>query len=230
MVGISSTSDWNALEIIQSLGGHIRTHLGTSRDLSFSADALLEDMGGLLLIGGPDIDPRHYGESPDPAGKLEVFKDQDDLELGLLRYALEHDMPVLAIDRGMQLLNVTFGGRLLQDIPGHRVERNNGKEESAHHTIYLSPGSKLAAILGMGGHFRVNSRHHQGLREAQKSPRLLASAYSLDDAIIEGLESPEHSWVVGVQFNPERQGEVPKVFANLFASFVERSEFYEKTR
>ena len=96
-----------------------------------------------------------------------------------------------------------------------------------NHPIYLSPGSKLAAMLGTGGFFRVNSLHHQGLREAQKSPRLLASAYSLEDVVIEGLESPKHSWVVGVQFRPERQDEVPTVFKNLFRAFVERAEGYK---
>ena len=230
MVGISSTSDGNARKYFQALGDRARTRLFTRGDWPLPVDSLLEDVGGLLLTGGPDIDPRIYGEAPDPAAGLEFVEGLDQMELGLLGYGLEHDMPVLAICRGMQLLNVAFGGRLLQDVPEHRVERNNGSEASAHHSIYLSPGSKLAAILGMGGYFKVNSRHRQGLREAQKSPRLLASAYSLEDGIIEGLESPEHSWVVGVQWHPERQSEVPKVFANLFASFVERSEAYGLNR
>ncbi len=179
-----------------------------------------------MLTGGPDIDPFNYNESRTHEESLELEKGLDALEFGLLRYALEHDMPVLGICRGMQLLNVAFGGKLLQDIPGHKAESKDGHWESVHHSIYISPGSKLAAILGMGGFFRVNSRHHQGLREAQKSPRLLASAYSLDDAIIEGVESPEHSWVVGVQCHPERQDEVPKAFANLFLAFTDRVEGY----
>ena len=177
--------------------------------------------------GGPDIDPGMYGESSDPGAELQVSRGLDTLEMGVLRCALERDMPVLAICRGMQLLNVAFGGKLLQDLPGHRVELKEGRWASAPHHIYLSPGSKLAAILGIGGFFRVNSLHHQGLREPQKSPRLLASAYSLEDAVIEGLESPEHSWVVGVQCHPERQDEVPPVFKNLFLSFVERAEGYK---
>ncbi len=76
----------------------------------------------------------------------------------------------------------------------------------------------------MAGFFRVNSIHHQGLKEAQKSPRLMASAYGVDDGLIEGLESPEHSWVVGLQCHPERQDEVPGLFANLFTAFGERAE------
>ncbi len=229
IVTITSGNNRNALRYIQAIASHTQARLVTPRDLSTPTETLLEGAGGLLLTGGPDVDPTMYGESPDPEAGLELFRELDSLELGLLQYALERDMPVLAICRGMQLLNVAFGGKLLQDIPGHRAELvEDGRWASARHSIYLSPGSKLAAILGMGGFFRVNSRHHQGLREAQKSPRLLASAYSLEDGIIEGLESPEHSWVVGVQCHPERQEEVPPAFKNLFIAFAERAGRYRK--
>ena len=201
----------------------------TPEDISVSAESVLSDLGGLLITGGPDTDPLIDGGEPDSETGLNLSTEMDTLERGLLQYALDHDMPVLAICRGMQRVNLVFGGSLLQDIPAHREELNDGRWVPVHHSIYLSPGSKLAAILGMGGFFKVNSLHHQGLREAQKSPRLLASAYSPDDAIIEGLESPEHSWVLGVQCHPELSDQVPKVFSNLFAAFVERAEGYIKT-
>ena len=226
IVAITSSNERNARRYIQALAGHVPTQTITPQDPCPPPDRLMAGVGGLLLTGGPDIDPSIYGASPDSEVGLEHSRELDILEFGLLQYALGHDMPVLAICRGMQLLNVAFGGKLLQDIPGHKVERVDGRWASAHHSIYLSPGSKLAAILGRGGFFRINSLHHQGLREAQRSPRLLASAYSLEDAIIEGLESPEHSWVVGVQCHPERQDEVPKIFANLFQAFAERAEGY----
>ena len=225
-VAITSSDEGNARRYIEAVAQHARTRLITPTDLPSSPDRLLEGMGGLLLTGGPDIDPLVYGMSPEPEAELELSRKLDSLGLGLVRYALERDIPVLAICRGMQLVNVAFGGKLLQNIPGHKVELKNGDWASAHHSLYLSPGSKLAAILGRGGFFRVNSRHHQGLREAQKAPRLLASAYSMDDAVIEGLESPEHSWVVGVQCHPERHEEVPKVFRNLFMAFADRAEEY----
>lgn len=225
-VAIPSSDERNARKYIEALAQHARTRLITPTDLPSAPGRLLEGMGGLVLTGGPDIDPVLYGMSPEPEAELELSGRLDCLELGLLRYALDHDMPVLAICRGMQLLNVAFGGKLLQNIPGHKLELKNGSWASAHHSLYLSPGSKLAAILGRGGFFRVNSRHHQGLREAQKAPRLLASAYSVDDAVIEGLESPEHSWVVGVQCHPEYPEEVPKVFRNLFVAFTERAVGY----
>ena len=218
VVVITSADEQSAQRYVQALDGRIQTRLVTPKDLSSPPDMLLSGAGGLLLAGGPD------GDVPDSQGPLDVCPGSDALELGLLRHVLQLDMPVLAICRGMHLLNVAFGGSLLRDISGHSGELKNGSWTSAKHSIYLSPGSKLAAILGMGGFFKVNSLHQKGLREAQKAPRLLASAYSLEDGFIEALESPGHSWVVGVQCDPELREEVPKVFGNLFMAFVDRAE------
>ena len=226
MIAVTSINSRNVpryQEAVERAGAQVRVI--TPRKIT-KTEGMLEGVGGLLLTGGPDIDPALYGEAPDQNAGLELSPPLDQLETTLLGHALSLDMPVLAICRGMQLLNVAFGGKLIQDIPNHRSQSKNGRLRSTYHPIYLSPGSKLAAILGMGGFFRVNSIHHQGLREAQKAPRLLASAYSLEDGTIEGLESPEHDWVVGLQCHPEREKEVPKAFANLFLAFVERAEGY----
>ena len=134
----------------------------------------------------------------------------------------------MGICRGMQLLNVVFGGRLIQHLPGHRTEDDSGK--SAYHRIYISPGSKLAATLGSGGFVQVNSRHHQGVSEPQKAPSLMASAYSLEDGLIEALESPAHDWVIGVQWHNENEEELPKTFGNLFLALAERGEMYSRRR
>ena len=214
------------LQVMESLGAEVR--LLTPQNTG-PAHRLLAGVGGLLLPGGPDVDPALYGATPDPQAGLELCRPLDDLELGLLDYALGHDMPVLAICRGMQLLNVAGGGQLIQDLPGHQGQQVDGHWEPERHLIYLAPGAKTAAIVGSAGFFRVNSWHHQGLREAQRSPRLMTSAYSVEDGLIEGLESPAHSWVIGVQCHPERQDEVPRSFANLFAAFYERAEMYLET-
>ena len=226
VVALTSSNHRNARRYIGALGDHAEPRLLIPGNGAPVSSPVLDGAGGLLLCGGPDIHPNHYGEPPDPEAGLEVNDALDTLEFRVLREALDRDMPVLAICRGMQVLNVAFGGKLRQDVPGHRAEHSDGRWESAKHQIYLAPGSKLAAILGQGGFFRVNSRHHQGLKEAQKSPGLLASAYSLDDGLIEGLESPQHSWVVGVQCHPERQDEVPQNFQNLFLGLAERAEMY----
>ena len=211
------------VQVMESLGAEVSV---VTPPEDGNSSKVLEGSGGLMLTGGPDVDPAIYGAEPDPDANLELCRPLDDLELRLLDYALDHDMPVLAICRGMQLLNVAFGGQLIQDLPGHKAEREDGCWQPEKHLIYMAPGAKAAAIIGSAGFFRVNSLHHQGLREAQRSPRLMTSAYSVEDGLIEGLESPNHSWVIGLQCHPERQDEVPRSFANLFAGFFERAEMY----
>jgi gamma-glutamyl-gamma-aminobutyrate hydrolase PuuD len=187
-------------------------------------------MDGLLVTGGADIDPSRYGASPDPAAGLDLNPARDEMELPLLKEAIARDIPVLAICRGMQALNVVVGGSLIQDLRDHRAEGKQGLDASVLHHIWISPGSKLAAILGSGGKVRVNSIHHQGLREAQKSPNLMASAYSLEDRIIEGLESPYHRWVVAVQCHPEIRSQLPKHFQRLFERLVEEARLHQERR
>ena len=223
---ITSSGAKNArlyVEAMKSAGATVRILIPEDH-AHLSTEELMLDAGGLLLSGGPDIDPALYGEERDSDAGLNLNRLLDDLELRVLEWALERDMPVLAICRGMQLLNVAFGGKLIQDLPGHKSEKIDGKWESASHTIYVAPGSKAAPVIGMAGLFKVNSRHHQGLKEAQRAPRLMTTAYEVEDGLIEGLESPEHSWVIGLQCHPERQDEVPKMFANLFLGLHERAE------
>ena len=121
----------------------------------------------------------------------------------------------------MHLLNTAFGGKPAEAVAEHSGDGEDA--ESAFHHIYIAPGSRLAAVVGSGGFVRVNSRHGRGIREAQKSPWLLASAYSLEDGVIEALESSRHRWVIGVQFQPERRMEVPPHFDRLFQSLLERA-------
>jgi len=212
-------------QVMENLGVDVRLYLPENAGLR-PTEELMTGVGGLLLSGGPDVDPVLYSEEPDSTAGLRLCRPLDDLELRLLEYALECDMPVLAICRGMQLLNVAFGGKLIQDLQNHRAEHDGSAWVSKTHLIYLSPGSKAAAIIGMAGFFPVNSLHHQGLREAQRSPRLMTTAYGVDDGLVEGLESPEHSWVIGLQCHPEIQEEVPRLFANLFAAFGDRAEAF----
>ena len=226
VIVLTSVDLRNALPYLQAtepLGLDVRLLMPEDSG-SVPTETLMEGVGGLLLSGGPDVDPEFYGATPDPNAGLYISKPLDDLEFRLLEHALQRDMPVLAICRGMQVLNVAFGGQLIQDLPGHRAVREGDRWVSESHQIYLAPGAKAAPIIGSAGFFRVNSRHHQGVREPQKSPRLMATAYSVEDGYIEGLESPEHSWVIGLQCHPERQDEVPASFANLFKAFKDRAE------
>jgi putative glutamine amidotransferase len=181
-----------------------------------SEDELPADSRGLLLMGGVDVDPYQYGERRN--SKTQKSDRRRDLhEIGLLRQALERDLPVLAICRGHQLLNVAFGGSLLQhiEVDGHRAIDDG---DSRWHGVAVESG-RLGAAYGIGVSLWVNSRHHQAVTPDRLSPRLEMSAMSAD-GYVEGMESRDHRWVVGVQWHPER----PEMRADarpLFAAFVE---------
>lgn len=228
IVAITSCNARNSrryVEVMEATGTQVRLLLPDTHQ-DGSTDEVMDGVAGLMLTGGPDVHPALYGQQADPNAGLDTCRSLDDLELRLLAHALELDMPILAICRGMQLLNVAFGGRLIQDLPNHKAKLVDGHRESADHQIYVAPGAKVAAVIGMAGIFKVNSRHHQGLTEAQRAPRLMTTAYSVEDGLIEGMESPEHSWVIGLQCHPERQDEVPKLFANLFVGLHERAQAF----
>ena len=185
----------------------------------------MDGVSGLLLTGGHDVHPSRYGQEIDPSAGVDAYPERDEMEVAVLRHALDLGMPVLGICRGMQLINVAFGGSLLQDIPEHRDPAAEGG--SLRHAVYVSPGSKLGAIIGAGAIYKTNSLHHQGLKEAQRAPGLLASAYHPDDGIVEGLESPAHRLLIAVQCHPERESEVPRSFLKLFDWLVGWSQMYE---
>ena len=154
--------------------------------------------------------------------------------LSLLEAALASDMPTLLTGKGMHLLNAAFGGEAPGCVDGSRFVDGDAPttDRQGRRQIYLSPGSKMAAIVGSAGMFRINSAAwgcRMALREAQRAERLMSIAYQLDDGIIEGLESKEHSWVIGVQFMPEHAEEVPESFNNLFLGLVERAEDFTAT-
>lgn len=181
------------------------------------AEDTLNRAGGLFVTGD--------GSNAGSASPNWLPKD-----LEVVRKALKLDMPVLATGYGMFLLNQAFGGKPPVPLTDHGSDNRGNGGKSASHSIYLSPGSKSAATLGLGGFFKVNSRHTEGLFDLQRAPRLLASAYSVEDGVVEGLESPEHSWVIGFQANLERQAESPRAFNSVFLAFFERAEDFSKSR
>jgi putative glutamine amidotransferase len=157
---------------------------------------------GLVLTGGIDIDPALYGEVRQPEVD-QINRPRDEFELSLLREALDADLPVLAICRGHQLLNVCFGGALLQHVKddAHRWQEDESST-SRFHDVTIAAGSKLEAIYG-ARRIHTNSRHHQAVTPDRVADGLKVTAVS-PDGIVEGLESASHRWVVGVQWHPER--------------------------
>jgi putative glutamine amidotransferase len=183
---------------------------------------------GFILTGGVDIDPALYSETPHPRVK-HTDRTRDEFELVLLRQALVYDIPILAICRGHQLLNVAFGGGLLQHIDGdgHRAHLHTEGIPSRWHEVSVAEGSRLHAALrlpaGQAGSdgTRVNSRHHQAVTAERLSPRLQAVALS-PEGLVESIESTAHRWVVGVQWHPERE-EMAESMAPLFRELVRQA-------
>ena len=221
LIGVTTSNGSTAKNYVESLESRgAQTRVLTPERFT-SIEEAMDGVSGLLLTGGGDVSPALYGEALD--GSMGIEPERDEMEMALFRYAIEEDMPTLGICRGMQLINVAMGGRLIQDLPGHTLP----EFRSAVHQVYVSPGSRLGAIIGAGAIYRTNSRHHQGLKEAQRAPSLMASAYHPEDGIVEALESPEHPWLVGVQCHPEREDEVPKSFGKLFEWLAGWAERYE---
>jgi len=174
------------------------------------AEHSLDGLGGLLLTGGTDLDPALYGQTRHEAGDL-PDRERDDMELALLGRALDSDLPVLAICRGMQLFNIAHpGGTILQHMEGHRFP---GMPDV--HAIDVKPGTLLFRILGAGPH-RVNSRHHQAI-DAVGSGLVVSAAA---DSWVEALERPDRRFALAVQWHPEDLVDFHEDSRRLFEAFA----------
>ncbi len=180
---------------------------------------ILGAVQGLLLSGGPDIHPRRYGEEP-AAGLGEVDEDLDRMELTAARLALEMDVPVLGICRGIQVLNVALGGTLYQDIPSQVPEsicHTPKTDKSVNtHTVRIEPGNRLRRIMGKA-EIWVNGKHHQAVKDP--APGLVVTARARD-GVVEALEHPDRRWAVGVQWHPEGTWREDLFSKKLFRAFV----------
>jgi putative glutamine amidotransferase len=168
------------------------------------AGALLDRLEGIVFPGGGDVNPKRFGETP-REGTYGIDDDLDALELALMGQAVERRLPVLAICRGQQLVNVALGGTLYQDIRRdglsdfqHATPQEKGRDFLAH-AIDVTAGSRLAELLG-ATRLDVNSFHHQAVRRV--APGLIVTATSSVDGVIEGMESPDGR-IVTIQCHPE---------------------------
>ena len=209
----------NYIRAIEEYGGIPRTlYPGAPRE-AFTG------LKGLLLTGGRDIDPIHYGEEEHKTTDIDF--DRDELELPLCKRAMEENLPVFGICRGIQVMNVAIGSSLYQDIPSqfndHLIHKVMENTDDSWHGIKIQSGSLLNQITGEDI-AEVNSRHHQALKVIGEGFTVTAQS---KDGIIEAIEDTSKRFMLGVQYHPERmfkeQGslKLQEHSAKLFTAFID---------
>ena len=184
-------------------------------------DETLDAVDGLIFSGGSDLDPAHYGQEAH-AETRDVVRERDDGELALLTAALARDLPVLAICRGSQVLNVALGGDLVQHLPDVVGDEKHKETPGvfADHDVEIEGGTRLAGVLGDS--VPVKSHHHQGFGNLGEG--LVATACA-DDGTLEAVEAPERRFALGVLWHPEAGED-----GRLFDALVEEAARYRSDR
>jgi putative glutamine amidotransferase len=202
-------------------GGGVALMIPPDARTGAEPDEVLDHLDALVLAGGADLDPASYGAEPHRC-TTGTRPERDAAEIPLARRAVARDLPLLGICRGMQLLNVAFGGTLIQHLPddvGHGDHRRRlGSFDDADHDVRLAEGSLAARACGELVH-ATKSHHHQAVDRLGEG--LVASGWSLLDDLVEAIEAPAARWVLGVQWHPEvdpRSGVVAALIAEAAAA------------
>ena len=186
----------------------------------------LAAMDGLVISGGPDIDPTLYHDHADGARDPDAGRDR--LDADAFRAAQDRSVPVLGVCRGLQAINVFSGGSLLQHLDGHEG-RPYPTVPAEQHPIKVVGGTRLSSIIGGAAALMVNTYHHQAVTADRLAPSLIASANALDAVgeLIEALESRDPDrWLLGIQCHPERTESSPLVLERLWTAFVAAARNY----
>ncbi len=212
------------IQAIQRAGG-LALMVPPDPRLEDDPDQLLDLIDGLILAGGNDVDPKCYGAEPHPKTG-DAVPQRDRMELALARRAVERDLPLLGICRGMQVLNVALGGTLLQHLPdevGHGAHRlNPGSFDGSEHDVRLRPDS--LAVLAAGEELHsIKSHHHQGIDRLGSG--LLITGSSTLDNLPEAIEAPGKQFVLGVQWHPEADER-----SRVVAAIVDAARSYRAAR
>jgi putative glutamine amidotransferase len=189
---------------------------------------ILDKVDGLLLSGGDDIDPVYFNEEPIQA-MGEITPERDRFEIALTKFALERNCPILAICRGVQVLNIAAGGTIYQDITTQFSKAIKHSQKAPRwygtHKIEIKPQTKLNKLLKID-YVRVNSFHHQGIKDLGE--HFVINALSLD-GLIEGIESISHEFVIGAQWHPECMWVKTPLMLELFTELIAFSKGYRGT-
>jgi putative glutamine amidotransferase len=214
----------NYVEAVHRAGG-LAVMLPPDPRLAEDPSEVLRLIDGLVLAGGADIDPAAYGQAAHPETGGTV-PERDVFEIALVRAAIERDLPVLGICRGMQLINIARGGTLEQHLPerfGHEEHRRvEGSFDHADHDVRLTEGTLAAAVVGESLH-TTKSHHHQGVERIGAG--LQVSACATKDELPEAIELPGKRFVLGVQWHPEADPTSP-----VLAALVEAARGYARAR
>jgi putative glutamine amidotransferase len=237
LIGITSTQVKDRMELLKEYadavvaGGGIPVIIPAMDSFPFY-DAYLAMLDGLLISGGQDILPLHYGEEPIEGFQLkeEMTPERDAFEIILIRKALAMDMPVLGICRGLQALVVAEGGTLHQDIDTcvNRTRRIKHFQECSFsadtHLVVLQKNTRIFEIFQKDT-IMTNTIHHQAINQMPEGYRVTGRTR---DGIIEAMESTRHTFVLGVQWHPEKLLEKNRDWAKLFGAFVDHALAYKK--
>jgi len=179
-----------------------------------NTEYILNNINGLLVIGGGDISEKYINEKLDCHSK-DIYRERDDFEIEIIKKAVKYNIPILAICRGEQILNIAFGGSIIQHIDGHI---QNSSRDTGSHFVNINKNSKLYKIVKKG-RFIVNSFHHQAVKDTGSN--IIISAVS-DDGYIEAIEHINAKFCIGVQWHPEAMfNQIEN--KNIFQYFIESS-------
>jgi len=208
------------VDAVQRAGG-IALLLPPDPHAEAEPDDWLDLLDGLILAGGADVDPAAYGAEPDPH-TVGTVPERDQFEIALALRAMERDVPLLGVCRGMQVMNVARGGTLVQHLPDdkghHDHRRSTGTFEDADHDVRLADGSLAARVAHEKLH-STKSHHHQGVRDVGEG--LEVTGWATIDDLPEALEDPSRRFALGVQWHPEADPASP-----LIAALVEEARQY----
>ena len=196
-------------------------------------DSVLNRLDGVIITGGGDIDPVRYGQ--DPHTKTDgIDSERDEFELAVVREALNRDIPLLGICRGLQIFNVALGGTLVQDVGDlvpdateHRQQALNVHHEETFQTAVLSPGEHPLRLMIDGDTLEINSFHHQGIDSLAESLDVMATT---EDGLIEAVYHPISTHAMAVQWHPEMLAPHQNEAAAIFRSLVDAATRYAESR